>query len=105
MIWSDNEILHEERDFAVSINYCYTHPSVPVPFMHLDVTNWSPSALRAMCSVWSRLRPSLPPVLFAQATIDDARISKLAKYFGFQFHGDCPCDDGTMRRLFVNYRK
>ena len=101
---TDRIILDERRDFLVELSWFALDDGALVPFIHLQVTNWSARVLRDLISLWGRLRPTLPPIVFAQGTTDDAKLAKLVVKFGFVFHADCLCDDGLNRRLFVNYR-
>ena len=101
---TDRIILDERRDFLVELSYFQLDDGALVPFIHLAVYRWSASVLRDLISLWGRLRPDLPPIIFAQGTVDDDKLAKLVSHFGFKYHSDCPCDDGLNRRLFVNYR-
>jgi len=101
---SERIILDERRDFLVELSWFALDDGALVPFIHLQVTNWSARVLRDLISLWGRLRPTLPEIIFAQGTIDDNKLAKLVSKFGFQYHADCPCDDGISRRLFVNYK-
>ena len=103
-LWTPRVILNECRDFAVELSWFELHNGDLVPFIHLDITYFSPRVLRELLALWERLRPTLPEIIFAQGTIDDNKLAKLVTKFGFQYHSDCPCDDGLTRKLFVNYK-
>jgi hypothetical protein len=101
--WHDRVILDERRDFIVELSYYEAAPSVLVPFIHLTVSYFSATVLRDLLTLWETLRPTLPPVLFAQGTVDDWKLERLVTKFGFQYLTFTPCDDGIDRRVFVNY--
>jgi len=102
---TDRVVLDERRDFLVELSWFKLDDRALVPFIHLQVTYWSANVLRELLATWGRLLPDLPPIIFAQGTHDDEKLAKLVRKFGFEYHCDCPCDDGLNRRIFVFYNR
>jgi hypothetical protein len=99
------EVLADCEDYLVEWHWSEVVGQCRVPFMHLSVASpTSPRVMRELKELWGRLQWDLPPIMFAAATVDDDRITRLARWFGFQYLSTAPCSDGKERRIFVHYR-
>ena len=72
--------------------------------VHLDVYYFDRSVLKRLHWAFDKYRPTLPPILFAQPAEDSPLFERFVSRFGFKLLGDCWCEDGKNRRLFVHYR-
>ena len=100
------EVLADCEDYLVEWNWFELSTGDKLPFMHISMASpTSPRIMRELRELWGRLQWDLPPVMFAAATHDARRISRLARWFNFSYLTDAPCSDGKVRRIFVHYRR
>lgn len=71
-------------------------------FVHFVAGRWSLGVLKRCLAAWPTKRASLPTILFACGEHDDSKWERFVRTFGF--HPLTDCTDGTVRRIFVNYR-
>ena len=96
-------LLHSEPDFDVALREIEEN-GVFIPFIHLDVYYFSATVMRRLLVVWQEIQPKLPPIVFAQGTVDDHKHRRLVSKFGFIPWGSTPCTDGINRTLHVYFK-
>ena len=103
-IRSERVVIHSEPDFDVSFDTMDLGEGRVMTLVHLDVFYFDKSVLKRLHWAFDKYRLALPPVIFAQPAEDSPKFERFISRFGFRYIGDCWCDDGMNRRIFVHYQ-
>lgn len=95
-------VLYSVPDFDFMVNLIQPLPGIVMTFVHIDVYYMSHKTLQHMMAEWPNVRSRLPPIVYAQGDVTDAKWAKFVKRFGFTYLTDCLCSDGVSRRIFIN---
>ena len=89
-------------DYDLGLDLKQPAPGILMPFVHLDVHYWSPALLKHFKRHWPQTRQKLPPIVYAQGVVTDAKWRRFVTMFGFRKLIDCPCTDGLNREIFIH---
>lgn len=103
MIKHPRQTLLSDTGFDVDLTAYEIEPGVLMHFVHLDVYEWSASALKRLLRIWPQLRATLPPIVFCHGHTDDEKFHRFVSLFGWQQIHYTPCSDGVTRRIYVHY--
>lgn len=103
MITHPRQTLLSEPGFDVELTVYEMEPGVRMHFVHLDVYEWSASALRHLLKLWPQLRATLPSIVYCHAQEDDDKFHRFVSRFGWQQVHHTPCSDGLIRRIYAHY--
>ncbi len=96
----------EEDEFLFETTVVQPSPGMLMTFVHIEVFKWNLSVLKHLKHLWSSNRHLLPPIVFAQGDVTDAKWSKFVGQLGFEpVLADCPCSDGNSRHIYAHFRK
>lgn len=96
-------LLVDTPEFSFETQLVQPSPGCLMTFCHIAVHRWTKGTLRSLKDNWKRIRPTLPPVVFAHGqNPNDAKWEKFVTHFGFTHLTDGLCHDGRERRIFIN---
>ena len=101
---SERVVLHSEQSFDLTYDTMTFETGEEMILVHLDVHIFSKTVLKRLFEVVDRIRPTLPPIIFCQPANPSTLFDKFVSRFGWKLQGDCWCEDGLNRRIYVHYR-